>query len=302
MMGTMSTFSSICLLASLLGGARASNLPRLIALLEDRTFCLATDDRPRPGGAVTFRRCDSNSRGQYFLFDNRGPWRPNGAPDLCVVVPRTAPRAGDRLELAACSGNQAQDWFFDDSAHEELQARNSEAVCATYSGSAPRDGARAEMAWCTTGPSQSYDFKYDNPDRPGGDWEQLRMKRIPTRCISVDGGKVSAGRALKAERCDPNDRAQHWRFQDDSTWRPRDNTDLCVVIERVQRSREQELVLRDCTSSRFRRWHYNENGLFEITSQNDSRLCVARDTFDFLQVLRCGDLSTLEREWELMEV
>ena len=76
MMGAMLTFSLtlICLLvASLFGGADASNLPRLIVLIEDRDFCLSTDSSPRLGGAVTFRRCDSSAKGQYFLFDNRGP-------------------------------------------------------------------------------------------------------------------------------------------------------------------------------------------------------------------------------------
>ena len=301
-MGTMLAFSLtlICLLASLFGGVHASNQPRLIVLIEDRNFCLSTDNSPRLGGAVTFRRCDSSARGQRFLFDNRGPWRPNEAPDLCVVVRRTVPQAGDRLELASCTRNQDQDWFSDDSGHEELQARKSETVCATYSGSSPRNGARAEMAQCTGGPSQSFDFKYDNPDRPGGDWDQLRMMRNPTQCISVDRGRVSAGRVLKTVRCNTDDRTQHWRFQDDSTWRPKEDPDLCVVIAQVQR--REELVLRDCTNRRLRRWHYNENRLFEITPQQNSRLCVTRDTFDFLQVLRCRDLSTSEREWELIKV
>lgn len=292
---------SLLCLTSLFGISNASNLPRLIVLEEDRNFCLATaDNNPRPSDAVTFRRCDSSAKGQYFLFDNRGQWRPNEAPDLCVVVLRNVPQAGDRLELASCTGNQAQDWFFDDSGHNELQARNSDRVCATYSGSAPSNGSRAVMERCTGGQSQSFDFKYDNPDRPGGDWEQLRMRRNPTTCISVDRGNVSAGRVLQTERCDRSNRAQHWRFQDDSTWRPRENTDLCVVLEQGQ-SRE-DLVLRDCTTSRFRRWHYNENDLFEITPQRDSSLCVARDNFNFLEVSECRRLSRSEREWELNEV
>ena len=296
MMGTMLTFALICLLASLFGVAHASNLPRLIVLMEDRNFCLSTGDgSPRIGGAVTFRRCDSKSKGQYFLFDTRGTWRPNEAPDLCVVVPRNVPKAGDRLELAACTGNQDQIWFHDDSAHEELQAMNSDLVCATYSGSSPSNGARAEMARCTGRPSQGFDFKYDEPDRPGGDYEQIRMIKNPTWCISVDRGRVLAGRVLKTERCKTSDRTQHWRFQDDSTWRPRENTDLCVVFGRVP-------VLRDCTNTRHRRWHYNENDLDEITPQQDSSLCVARDTFDFLQVLPCSDLFTSEREWEFIQV
>mmetsp|Transcript_16173 Transcript_16173/g.26943 ORF Transcript_16173/g.26943 Transcript_16173/m.26943 type:complete len:296 (-) Transcript_16173:327-1214(-) len=295
----MRLFLFICL-ATLFGGAHASNLPRLIALEEDRNFCLSTDNNPKPNDAVTFRRCDANAKGQHFLFDNRGRWQPNEAPDLCVVVPRNIPQAGDRLELASCSGNQSQDWFFDDSGFNELQARKSDRVCATYSGTSASNGARAVMERCTGGQSQSFDFKYDKPDRPGGDWEQLRMRRNPTRCISIDRGDASAGRVLKTERCNGSNRAQHWRFQDDSTWRPRENTDLCVVLEQVQT--REDLILRDCTTSLFRRWHYNENDLFEISPQRDSSLCIARDKYNFLEVLSCRQLNRSEREWELIEV
>jgi len=278
----------------------ANIAPELIVLMENRNFCLSVPTSPTAGDVVTLSRCDNNAKGQYFLYDNRGQWRTNEDPNLCVVVNRRIAQAGDALQLARCTGNQQQDWFFNDDGDKELQTRNSQAVCATYSGSTPSAGSRAQMERCNRGLSQAWDFKYDNPDRPGGDWELLRMRRNTNTCAAVDRGDVSSGSGVKAVRCNSRDRAQHWRFQDDRTWRPRDNTDLCVEIDSVRA--RQDLNLRSCDRSEYRRWYYNENDLFEITPRQDDSLCVARDSFDFLRVYPCRDLSRGDREWEFIEV
>ena len=95
------------------------------------------------------------------------------------------------------------------------------------------------------------------------------------------------------------------RAQDGQTWRPRENTDLCVEIDSTVSGEALFLGNRNCFASNNNdKWYWNERGLREISPKQNTRLCVAEDLnagANDLRVYTCTRLSPEEREWSIVE-